>query len=499
MLRPKRRSPSVLRLFAITLSLLVGTACNDLSHPTGPVASDTTGSIAAMRRKAANGPRFDIDGNGQSVNTNIHVEAGTILTFEVESSSNGWCDQVYLGGVLSGTLFRSVGPSWCGTPEPVTIGPVRTSGTYTIVTEISRFWGRVFGRFDGSARVDDIGDGAYRISIEDSDDADFDDIVIVVRTKQPDVVLACNNAIGKTPRVQVARGDTLTCTVRPLTDEVGPVWASGWKFDGAPRRDGDTLSNVWKGVMVRSGVVEVKAHSGARRNPSAQLQTLTATVEVLDRKWTPHVSWKIVTNGEDDRLILNEVIEFAHDLGAVNFFDVEDRTKNPDDPIDEVRDGPNNGLFYYKDLRFFAYAPIVLNLSAMRRGSPFYLAQEPDRPGSGSGSRLGTNWCDQSYVSGNLQKDVFDHEHQHVAVYHEARVRELKDVTRRLETFTDTAPTAMYQDYKTAYTRSDSIARRETVEIVDDVNGPFTVRFRDGQGPCLLRNEAGGILTNRRR
>jgi len=35
-----------------------------------------------------------MDANGQNVNTNIYVEAGAILDFEVESRSNGWCDQV---------------------------------------------------------------------------------------------------------------------------------------------------------------------------------------------------------------------------------------------------------------------------------------------------------------------------------------------------------------------------------------------------------------------
>lgn len=497
MLLKRRRSLSVLCLFAIALPLLAGTACNDLPHPTGSVVSDTTGSIAALRRKAANGPRFDIDVNGQFVNTNIRVEAGTVLTFEVESSSNGWCDQVYLGGVLSGTLFSSVGPSWCGTPEPVTIGPVQTSGTYTIVTEISRFWGWVFGTFDGSARVEDIGGGAYQISIEDSDDADFNDIVIVVRTEQPDVVLACNNAIGKTPRVQVARGDTLTCTVRPLTDEVGPVWASGWTFNGAPRRDGDTLSNVWKGVMVRSGVVEVKAHAGSQRNPSTRGATLTANVTVNDREWETYVEWKIGDNGEDTRVRLSSTIDYAHDLGAVNFFRVRDTTQNPPDPIELVDSGPNSELYYYKDLRFYAYAPIALNRAAMRRGSPFYLAQEPDRTGGGSGARLGTNWCDQSYVTGKLQQDVAEHEVKHVEVYHNARERELSDVLRRFETATDTTSAAMYDHYDREYDRADSIARAETRRIVDAKNGPFTLHPRDGQGACVLRNESGGELTNR--
>jgi hypothetical protein len=131
------------------------------------------------------------------------------------------------------------------------------------------------------------------------------------------------------------------------------------------------------------------------------------------------------------------------------------------------------------------------------RQVPFYLAQEPDSPSSGGGSRFGTNWCDQSYVSGNLQQDVANHEIKHVEVYHDARVRELSDVIRRLESTTDTVSQAMYDSYDKEYERAESIARGETRRIVDAKNGPFTLRPRDRQGPCVLRDELGGELENR--
>jgi hypothetical protein len=249
--------------------------------------------------------------------------------------------------------------------------------------------------------------------------------------------------------------------------------------------------------MVRSGVVEVKTHAGRERNPSARQETLTATVNVTDRTWTPFVEWKIGDSGEDPRMTLRATVDSAHDLGAVNFFRSKARSENPPDPIDLVASGPNDGLYYFKDLRFYAYAPIALNRAAMRRGSPFYLAQEPDSPSSGGGSRFGTNWCDQSYVSGNLQQDVANHEIKHVEVYHDARVRELSDVIRRLESTTDTVSQAMYDSYDKEYERAESIARGETRRIVDAKNGPFTLRPRDRQGPCVLRDELGGELENR--
>jgi len=85
-----------------------------------------------------------------------------------------------------------------------------------MTTEISRFWARDLRRFDGSARVDELGDGAYRILLGDGGGFDFNEIVIVVRTQQSAVVLACNDAIAPAPQVRVARGDTLACEVRPL-------------------------------------------------------------------------------------------------------------------------------------------------------------------------------------------------------------------------------------------------------------------------------------------
>ena len=214
-------------------------------------------------------------------------------------------------------------------------------------------------------------------------------------------------------------------------------------------------------------------------------------------QWTPFVEWKIGDNGEDTRVRLSKTIEYAHDLGAVNFFPVKDPARNSPDPIDLVESGPNTGLYYFKDLRFYAYAPIALNRDAMRRGSTFYLAQEPDRNSGGGGSQLGTNWCDQSYVTGNLQRDVAEHEIKHIEVYHDARVRELADVLRRLEATTDTTSTAMYDDYDREYIRADTTARAESRRVVDAKDGPFTLRARDGQGACVLRNESGGALTNR--
>jgi hypothetical protein len=493
------------------LSLVAVSACADVRHPTSPTAAaDTAGNFARLSQRAANGPRFDLDANGQFVNANIEVTQGSYLTFEVESTDNGWCDTVYLGGVLSGTLFTSVGPGWCGKPQPVTIGPVATGGTYTIVTENSRFWARI--GFPGSARVRSMfNGGSYRVYIEDSDDGDFNDIVLIVTVRQPELALTCGTVAGQELTkpvsgqaidVPITRGDTLSCEARSLNRERGPAWSRGWRFNGKAREDGDTESNVWRGVMVQSGVIEVKAHTGLRRDPGAGEETLRATVTVTNRDWSgrsPFIHAETVRNrtDSDPRTALPAEVRFAHHLGHVRFrasknYDPGD--DRPPEPTAEIRGGPNNGLFYYRDLTFPVYAPIVLNDDAMARGSAFYNAQVEE---SNNSINFGTVYCPRPYVVGDLRAHVLKHEEKHVEVFQTARAFALADSIRAWETRVDSLGDAdMVDAYFTEWERTLQLAVAESRRVVDGKGSPFRTAFSWRGRPCTLRNVFGADLVN---
>lgn len=311
--------------------------------------------------------------------------------------------------------------------------------------------------------------------------------------QQPSLALACTGDLGAN---RVTRGQEIRCRVyKSDADAQGSVSVGEWRFDRAARRDGDKTSSEWEGVMVKGGIVEVRARVG-----TSPEQTLAATIDVVDRDWVgkaPYTEVEVVSNGDDARLLLSRSVIWAHDLGGVNFFPVKDPSTVPSDPVGDVRSGPNYEMYYYTDLTFYSYALVVLNRDVMRGGSRFYLAQEPDRPGSGSGSRLGNNWCDRSYVSSGLEAAVRQHEIRHVEVYKIARTRELAEVIRRLETVTDTASSDMYDQIAAEYLRAGAIAQEESRRVVDAKNGADALHPRDSQGPCTLRNEAGAELTNK--
>lgn len=511
MIRTSRRSPSLLRLWASALSLLAVSACADVRHPIAPTAAaDTAGDFARLSQRAANGPRFDLDANGQFVNANLEVTQGSYLTFEVESTDNGWCDQVYLGGVLSGTIFTSVGPWWCGKPGPVTIGPVATGGTYTIVTESSRYWAKI--GFSGSARVVSMfNGGSYRVYIEDSYDGDYNDIVLIVTVRQPELALTCGTAAGQELtkpvsgqdiKVPITRGDTLSCEVRSLNRERGPAWSRGWKFNGKARGDGDTVSNVWRGVMVQSGVIEVKAHTGLWRNPDAREETLKAAIEVTNRDWSgrsPAILAETVRNrtDSDPETALPAQVQYAHHLGHVHFRGKKNYTpgdNRPPEPTAEVRGGPNNGLYYYKDLTFPVYAPIVLNDDAMARGSAFYNAQIVE---SNNSINFGTVYCPRPYVTGDLRAHVVTHEEKHVEVFQTVRAFALADSLRAWETRVDsTGDGDMVDAYFAEWRRTVELGVAESKRVVDGRGSPFRTAFLWRGKPCTLKNVFGADLVN---
>ena len=160
---------------------------------------------------------------------------------------------------------------------------------------------------------------------------------------QPALALACEDARGNGG---VTRGDTLTCRINKVDPAAqGAITVSGWSFDAASRRDGDLLSLEWKGVMVKSGTVQVKARLGTKPE-----ETLSATVVVVNRDWSGRTPRELVEifdarDVSDSTLMLSRRIQWAHDLGQTGFRRSADASQRAPDPTAEVRGGPNHEMF----------------------------------------------------------------------------------------------------------------------------------------------------------
>lgn len=300
------------------------------------------------------------------------------------------------------------------------------------------------------------------------------------------IALRCLGNLGEN---RVTRAEVLRCEVRkdPATDP-GDLVVSGWSFNGSERTDGEVTALVWEGQMVTAGTVAVRARIG-----TGPEQTASAVIEVLERTWSaPTVTVAEIPNGSDSRLSLPEGVDAAKDLGVANFFFTERPEDLPHDPMGEVRGGPNNGLYYFKDLSSPIWAYYVLNRTAMRAGSAFYNAQDPagDRP-----VRRGQlNFCDKAVVAESLLGLVEAHEREHIRVYTEAFSRELYVVMPDLEAMVDTDFVAMQDMYDEQRGRIDVLARTESEEIHLLSGNPNEVLPSDAQGNCALKNESGDTL-----
>jgi hypothetical protein len=249
--------------------------------------------------------------------------------------------------------------------------------------------------------------------------------------------------------------------------------------------------------MVKGGVVQVKARLG-----SAPEETLTAAITVDDRDWSgkaPAINAVVVENGTDPdpRLTLPPRVRWVHHLGHVQSRPTTVPTGSPPDPTSEVRGGPNDGLYYYKDLSFFAYAAIIVNNQAMTRGSGFYEAQARETGNHSVPGFGGLNYCLRSYVVTGLKQDVLRHEEKHVEVYQNVRARELAPTIRLFEATTDSlGDAAMVDAYRAAWYRTDSVAVAESRRVVDGKDSPFLLKPAYLGRPCQLKNEWGEDLRN---
>jgi hypothetical protein len=292
----------------------------------------------------------------------------------------------------------------------------------------------------------------------------------------------------------VKRGEEVTCTATP-SDRSSSLTIVGWSFDGVERTDGDPTEATWGGTMVQSGTVEVRGRIGT--DADSPLLTARAEIVVTDRTWpeAPVIDVREVENGTDDRLELDNFIEWAHDLGGANFFRTARKADPKPDPIGYVSGGPNDDRFYFEDLSFPVYAMFVINRAAMRRGSGFYNAQERDE--GGGGTRIGgMNWCTQRVVTGILPGLVEAHELRHISAYEAAFRRELALVIEELERTVGTY-TEIESAYEAEYNRIDAIARRESWDTHTDRQNPNLLAPTNSRGRCALKNERGTELRNR--
>jgi hypothetical protein len=294
----------------------------------------------------------------------------------------------------------------------------------------------------------------------------------------------------------VVRAESITCTAG--SDPAGArVQVTDWKFEGGGftiQDEADPHPLSWSGQMVQSGTITVTGTVNGQ-GP----QTASAQVSVKDRDWSQTTLTFIVRelqNGADPRLTLPSDIEFAHDLGASDFF----QTANASDPLPEptadVREGPNRDLSYYKELSFPVYAYMVLNSAQMTRGSSFYEAQPSENGTGGATSLGGMNWCGRNVVVNQLPGLVRSHEQRHVEVYKSAFARELAPVLIRLEHRVSTSAAQLQEEYDAAWKQIDGVARAESDAIHLLHGNPNLTTPWNSRGDCVLKNSAGQELKN---
>jgi hypothetical protein len=292
----------------------------------------------------------------------------------------------------------------------------------------------------------------------------------------------------------VLRGDSIACTAaKDPANAPGELTVTGWSFNGVARSDGDPASLEWKGVMVRSGTVQVTGRIGNGPEESA-----SATVEVMDRAWpdvpTMHLLELGATGGEDRVRPLPEKISWASDLGYFRAFPEPPPGEPLEDPITYVQGGPNDGLYYFADLSFPIWGRIRINDVAMSRGSAFYEAQE--RNTTAGGTRIGGQpWCSNRVVTSVLPGLVRDHEQKHADVYRQQYAAVVRAALPELERMTGTY-TELADRYEPLREEADQAAVAASWAIHNQRGNPNRVTPSENGRECNLKNEDGNLLEN---
>lgn len=306
---------------------------------------------------------------------------------------------------------------------------------------------------------------------------------------QASVQLNCSGDLGPN---RVTRGKEVVCTARKNPDSApGAVTVSGWSFEGTPRTDGDRTSLEWRGIMVKSGRVEVRGKVG-----NGPEQPASAQIEVIDRTWSDmpviHLLELPATGGEPRVDPLAEKIMWASDLGEFTPFLEPPQGEELADVIGFVDGGPNDGIHYFVDLSFPVWARIRINLAAMTEGSGFYRAQERTRRSSNQIG--GASWCSNRIVSRDLPGLVGTHERRHVEVYREVYSSVVGPLMTGLEQMTGSY-TDLADRYEPLRRKADKDAMSASKNL-DSKNHPDMLRFSENGRECELMNEEGDVLTN---
>jgi hypothetical protein len=140
--------------------------------------------------------------------------------------------------------------------------------------------------------------------------------------------------------IPVTRGQSITCTAsKDPRSAPGELKITGWSFDGVARKDGDVSSNVWAGVMVEGGAVEVRGTIGAQTSEGK------AVVRVENRAWTdvlqaPRVAYDVCAVRTNTCLQTPPVED--RDLGKTYLPPFQFALG-----LQQVGEGPNTGWWYF--------------------------------------------------------------------------------------------------------------------------------------------------------
>jgi hypothetical protein len=306
-------------------------------------------------------------------------------------------------------------------------------------------------------------------------------------SQEPKAVLACTGDLGEN---QVTRGQPIHCEVhKDPASSPGELTITGWSFEGEARTDEPLTGTAWEGPMVRPGTITVKARVG-----SGAEQTATAMISVAARDWSskaPTITAHRVPNGDPHTTpALPEAVMWAHHLGHTRFWPDNDETEL----IDK---GPNRDYYYFADVKFSVGAYYSLNDEAFEPISRFTLAQEPNSSASGSVTRVsGMNYCQQRDVPRAAAR-VETHENEHIRDYREQFTHIVQPEYARLEAMYGKTDSELTSVLDAITKRADTEAFAHSQTVIDDIHGPYIVKFFDSNGrQCMMKNGVGGDLGN---
>jgi len=301
-------------------------------------------------------------------------------------------------------------PGLTGTPEGVTMGRgVKTAHFMDAAVEC--------GGATAEVCYDDPPQTGYEVVTALVNGKVQRDSVLV--TVVPALKLTCSDARGVSDAnggATVVRAQSVHC--KASLDPEGSTEAltvTDWHFvspDGTLSRNRHDVnptfspdSTVWAGPMITSGTVTVTAAIG-----NSLPQGKSALITVRPRRWTkdsiPHFPLNPDSIGQGS---LPTQPDSVHDLGAE-----EHRWRN-NGVIDTVlyrglvEDGPNAYVYFVKTMPpVLDSVRILINEAALKRGSPFYFAQQQDTPGVVYNA---SNPCYRSdVVSADTKDKILSHE-----------------------------------------------------------------------------------------